>query len=106
MRILYIVPYAPSLIRVRPYQLIRSLARRGHHVELAALWSSGEEEEGLLQMALQDANVTLRARRLPFWRPSGIASGLPSRTPLQAAFCFEPSLLHEIDRALRNTPLT
>lgn len=101
MRILYIVPYAPSLIRVRPYQLIRSLARRGHHVELAALWSSGEEEEGLLQMALQDANVTLRARRLPFWRPAwNCLRALPSQTPLQAAFCFEPSLLHEVDRAL------
>ena len=102
MRILYIVPYTPSLIRVRPYQLIRSLARRGHHVDLLALWSSSEEEEILRQMERENANVKVRARRLPPWRPAwNCLLALPSRTPLQAAFSFEPGLMVEVERALR-----
>jgi glycosyltransferase involved in cell wall biosynthesis len=105
MRILYIVPYAPSLIRVRPYQLINSLARRGHIVDVATLWSSSEEEKGLQDMALQNTNITIRARRLPAWRPVwNCLRALPSRMPLQAAFCFEPGMLHEVDRALKEYP--
>src|SRR5438874_1246864 len=37
LRILYVLPYVPSPIRVRPYQIIRHLARMGHAVTVAAL---------------------------------------------------------------------
>jgi lipopolysaccharide/colanic/teichoic acid biosynthesis glycosyltransferase len=32
MKILYLTPYVPSPIRVRPYNLIKYLSRRGHLV--------------------------------------------------------------------------
>ena len=32
MRILYVVPYVPSLVRSRSYNLIRCLVQRGHQV--------------------------------------------------------------------------
>ena len=35
MNILFIVPYAPTLIRVRPYNLIKSLVVSGHRLTLA-----------------------------------------------------------------------
>jgi len=43
MNILYIVPNPPSLVRVRPYNLIRHLYARGHQITLATVWSSEEE---------------------------------------------------------------
>jgi len=39
-RILFVVPYTPSLIRVRPFQLIRHLAERGNRIFLATLWET------------------------------------------------------------------
>lgn len=37
LRVLFVAPYLPSLVRVRPYQWIRFLKRLGHHVHLVAL---------------------------------------------------------------------
>lgn len=37
MRVLFVSPYVPSAVRVRPYQWIRALARLGHRVHLVAL---------------------------------------------------------------------
>lgn len=37
LRILFVAPYLPSLVRVRPFQWIRFLKRLGHHVHLVAL---------------------------------------------------------------------
>ena len=35
MNILFIVPYVPDKVRVRPYNLIRNLTARGHQVSVA-----------------------------------------------------------------------
>ncbi|MFN8496838.1 MAG: hypothetical protein U0641_03210 [Anaerolineae bacterium] len=43
MKVLAIVPYVPNLVRVRPYQPLRGVARRGHHTTLATLWDAGED---------------------------------------------------------------
>jgi polysaccharide biosynthesis protein PslH len=37
MRVLFVAPYVPSPIRVRPYQWIRALAANGCRVHLVAL---------------------------------------------------------------------
>jgi len=42
MRVLCITPYVPSPIRVRPYNLIESLAAHGQTITLLAL-TSGDE---------------------------------------------------------------
>ncbi len=98
LRVLFIVPYAPSLIRVRPYQLIRALARRGHRVLLATLWTNSDERSSLEELASE--NIVIRSRRLPAWRPLwNCLCALPTRIPLQAAYCWQPELALEVKRA-------
>lgn len=89
MRILFVVPYVPSLIRVRPYQLIRALAGR-HEITLLAAASSREAaDSALLHSICQWVEV------VP-WRPAAsigtCASALLRGEPLQAAVCQSPAL--------------
>lgn len=51
MRILFLSPYPPSLIRVRPFNWIKHLAARGHQITLLALVSSAQEAADLKQVA-------------------------------------------------------
>jgi hypothetical protein len=46
VNILFIVPYTPTPIRTRPYNLIRALARRGHRITVATLWEDAAECSG------------------------------------------------------------
>ena len=95
MRILYIVPYTPNLIRVRPYQIIRHLAKRGHSVTVATLWTTPEERNEALQLATLRLHVV--SRRLSpaqsFWN---CMYALPTTAPLQASFCWQPTLTQAI----------
>jgi hypothetical protein len=50
MNILFVVPNVPNLIRVRPYNLIRSLSRRGHQITLMTLWTDDRDLEDLEQL--------------------------------------------------------
>ncbi len=43
MRILFLAPYVPSPLRVRPFQLIRALARQGHTVQFVAQARDAQE---------------------------------------------------------------
>jgi glycosyltransferase involved in cell wall biosynthesis len=102
MDILYIVPYTPNLIRVRPYHLVRSLARAGHRVTVATVWTTVAERADLERLAAEGVQVL--ACRLPFWR-SGLncVRALPTRLPLQAAYCWQPALTSAVRRALRTS---
>ncbi len=101
MHILFLVPYTPNLIRVRPYNLIRGLAARGHTVTVATLWSSPQERVDL--QALRDAGIEVIAARLPRWRSLwNCLRALPTRTPLQAVYCWQPTLARHLQSAIRN----
>jgi len=99
MRILFVVPYLPSLIRVRPYNLIRALARRGHQITLAALHPSGDDPGGLAH--LQDWCNEVRIVRLPRWRTlwNGLRA-LPTSVPFQAAYSHSPQMSQLISHML------
>ena len=43
MHILFIVPYTPTRIRVRPYNLIKHLALRENSITLATVWEDEAE---------------------------------------------------------------
>ncbi|MFN8062101.1 MAG: glycosyltransferase [Vicinamibacterales bacterium] len=91
MRILFVVPYAPSRVRTRPFHLIRALSAEGHDVTVATLCGSAADWAGLDELGLsRDALVVERmslARSL--WN---CAATLPGSEPLQASYSWHPAL--------------
>ena len=80
MRILFVVPYVPNPIRVRPYHFIASLLGAGHEVTVATLWTNDAERADLAKLEAIGAQVL--AEQMPTsasLRNSLLA--LPSRTP-------------------------
>lgn len=98
MKILFIVPYVPNLIRVRPYNLLRALAARGHQITLFTIWTDPDELEDIKH--LKSFLTEVYAFHLGKLRSiTNCLSVLPSREPLQAAYCWLPVLienLHEL----------
>ncbi len=99
MDILYITPYVPSLIRVRPYNLIKYLSRRGHRVTVLSLKSSPREEKDAVALRKHCARVETVAlsRRESL---SNCLKALPGLTPFQAAFCHSTAMARLITRLL------
>jgi sugar transferase (PEP-CTERM/EpsH1 system associated) len=96
VKILYVVPYVPSLVRVRPYNLIRHLAARGHEISLVTIWTNAREREELTQ--LESSCSEIRAVFLPAWRSLGnCVAALAGGEPLQARYSWS----REIERHVR-----
>ena len=102
MKILFIIPYTPNPIRVRPYELIRTLARRGHQIVLATLWSSEQEQHDLQK--LSDLGIEVWSHRLTKVRSfSNCVAALPGRVPLQSVFCWQPTFARMLARKVQET---
>lgn len=91
LRLLFVAPYPPSPIRVRPFQLLRQLARRGHNITLVCA-SSDDDTAELAALRL------LCERVLPVTVGRGARAGaylraLAGELPLQAAHCLSPALV-------------
>ena len=81
-KVLFLVPYVPNLIRVRPFNLIRGIAGRGHAVTLLTLW--------------------VISLRLPAWRVLLNAGNvLPTRRPLQSEYSWHPALARSLEELTR-----
>lgn len=95
MKILYLVPYTPNKIRVRPYNLIRSLAAHGNTVSLLTLWSEPADLENI--RALEAEGIEVIAYQLKTLR-SLVNSALAvlSPDPLQAHYCWHPGLARKL----------
>jgi len=103
MKILYLVPYAPSHIRTRPHNLIRALAQRGHQITLATLWENQEERQ-VLEDFVQEG-VELIATRLTKSRVAlNLLTGLTTSPPLQADYSWQPLLAERVITRLGETP--
>lgn len=91
MDVLFLVPYVPNLIRVRPYNLIRHLTEQGHRVSVLTLWTGQAEREDIKK--LEQICQQVYAAPLPLSRSLfNSLAALPSRTPLQANYCWQPVL--------------
>lgn len=99
LKILFVVPYVPSLVRVRPYNLIRQLSKLGDEVTVLTLATSDAERADARALAAHcHAVITLP---LPKWRSLwNCLVALPSRTPLQARFAWQPALAHRLQELL------
>ncbi|MCB9453840.1 MAG: glycosyltransferase [Anaerolineaceae bacterium] len=89
MRILFVTPYIPSLIRVRPYNILRALVNRGHEVTLLSLQPPGDAGESLPELREWCQAVHV----VPHARSQTLINGLlalPTGLPLQAAYSRSP----------------
>jgi glycosyltransferase involved in cell wall biosynthesis len=99
LRILFVAPYAPSRIRVRPFQLLRALAGRGHRITLVCAAGSADSP------ALDELRaVSVMVRPVAIGRGERVAAylrALGSDLPLQAAHCLAPALVKGVRGELR-----
>lgn len=96
MKIAYIVPYIPNLIRTRPYNLILQLISLGHTVEVFTLGSS---EQDLADVrALQNLGAAVHYRIQPVWRSLlNSALAIPSVHPLQSVYSWQLGMARQIE---------
>ena len=95
MRLLFVVPYIPSLVRVRPYNLIRALAAHGQQIHLVLL--RPPEDRAVSIESLQTLCETVEVFPLTRTRTLfNTARALPTRTPLQAAYSHHPAAEHHL----------
>ncbi len=95
MRILFLVPYTPNPIRVRPYEFVRTMLRRGHQVTLATLWTLPAEQHDLDRLA--QMGVRVLSQPMPAWRSAlNSLAALPAHTPLQAVYSWQPELYRSL----------
>jgi len=100
MNILFIAPYVPSRIRVRPFHLIKELSRK-HKITVVALGESdGRKVEGADELLdfVDDLFV------VPHSKVRGLAQslvGLPTPIPMCAAFCWSLAMKEKIMSVLR-----
>ena len=102
MRIAYIVPYVPNLIRTRPYNLINQLAALGHEVTVFTL-GSGQQDLNDAQ-ALKGHGRDVHYYAQPVWRSLlNSAAAVPSRKPLQSVYSWQRDMALQIaQRASQN----
>ncbi len=95
MRIAYIVPYVPNLIRTRPYNLITGLASQGHEVVLFTL-GSGDQDFADVD-ALRKKGIEVHYQVMPVWRSLlNSLFALPGRYPLQTVYSWHPGMVRQL----------
>ena len=102
LRILFLTPYVPSLLRGRPYNLLRHLHAAGHRVTVVTAYASEAERADL--PAVRDICDRLVAVRVPRLRSLwNCACALPRpAVPFQAVYTRSPALMAAVHGALRD----
>lgn len=99
MNILYIVPYVPNRIRVRPYSLIRALAERGHRIILGTLYTDTKEYGELEE--LRPYCAEMYATHMPSWHSLANAiQALPTGDPLQSVYSWNGKLARNLSNRI------
>lgn len=101
MKVAFVVPYVPNLIRVRSYNLITQLSQQGIEITLFTLGSN--------EIDLRDANLMRTAckdvqyQNQPLWNSLlNCLGALPSSLPLQAVYSWNPALSGRLENILSN----
>ena len=95
MRIAYIVPYVPNLIRTRPYNLINQLASLGQEVTVFTLGSGQQDLIDMQVLKVQGRDVHYYVQ--PVWRSLlNCAAAVPSRQPLQSVYSWQRDMALQI----------
>lgn len=97
MRVLFVVPYIPSLIRVRPYNLIRALAAEGHRLHLVLLRPPEDKDASIDELRAWCEAVDV----FELTRPQTLLNALmalPTEWPLQAAYSRQPQAMQHLQQ--------
>lgn len=99
MRILFVTPYVPSRIRVRPFSLIKSLSRF-HEVSLVSLLCDEYERELTREISNYCTSIDLvslsKARAY-----ANCLQALPTLMPLRVAYYRSPAFITTIRHVIR-----
>ncbi|HXK61208.1 MAG TPA: glycosyltransferase [Acidobacteriota bacterium] len=89
MKIFFLVPYTPTRIRTRPYNLIKALLASGHDLTVATLWSDPSELEDFRELIGNRRRPVLQqlTKYRSLWN---CLKSLPGKDPLQAAYSWTP----------------
>jgi sugar transferase (PEP-CTERM/EpsH1 system associated) len=97
MKILFIAPYVPSRIRVRPFQIIKELAK-SHEIHIVAL----DESDGTSTIGIEEIrDVAASVDIIPHSKPKGLLQALlsvPLPLPMSAAYCWSRQMQRTIAR--------
>ncbi len=100
MKIAYIVPYVPNLIRTRPYNLICQLATLGHEVTVFTLGHGAQDFQDV--DVLRSKVACVHYQEQPVWYSLwNSLITLPSRRPVQTVYSWNSKLAQELVRLLR-----
>lgn len=95
MRIAYVVPYVPNLIRTRPYNLIIQLASMGHEVEVFTLGSNRRDLNDAQALKAKCSDVHYYVQ--PVWRSFlNCVIAIPSHQPLQTVYSWHGDMARDI----------
>jgi glycosyltransferase involved in cell wall biosynthesis len=99
MKIAYIVPYVPNLIRTRPYNLISQLVALGHEVTVFTLGAGKQDRD--------DARaIQLKVKQL-YYQEQGVLhsswnslTAVPTKQPLQSVYSWNPQLANQLVKSI------
>ncbi|MEP0806051.1 MAG: glycosyltransferase [Chloroflexota bacterium] len=95
MKIAYVVPYVPNLIRTRPYNLILQLAALGHEVTVFTTGSGEQDARDVENLRSRVSRVVYEEQ--PLWRSLwNSLMVVPSRRPLQTVYSWNSRLAGEL----------
>lgn len=103
MNILFISPYVPSPIRVRPYNFIKALIRRGHNLTLVCNANPASSEDAVAMEHLASIGVQIEhvhISKLGMLRNT--IRALPGDLPIQAALNFDPHFMQAVQNVIQH----
>ena len=101
MKLLWILPYTPTPIRTRPYNLLQALIRAGHHLTLATVCEKPEERETLEKLSAQGVRVISEHLARP-QMAINLGVAFWGGKPLQSRYSWSPRLAGRLIHLLRN----
>ena len=101
MRILFVVPYVPNLIRVRPYNFLRFLSRRGNEIQVYTVSSDPQDQEDIAH--LKDFCQQVRVYPMPRWRSFyNSVRAIPTSLPLQSVYSYQPEMARDLQNLAKS----
>lgn len=99
MRILFVTPYLPSLIRVRSYNFIKCLSKRRHPIHLLALIQDRKQQDQVEELK----NLCEEVETIYVGRAASLFNCLRylfSTVALQSAYCFSRKMSRKVREVL------